>query len=91
MMPPYGRVESRCVKMFLEIEGQNVAWSCANVAYSGLLTEVETRGLSLLLARRDKRGEPGAREGRSWTPMCGHCGGGARHGANFFQLFARRR
>ena len=45
--------------------------------------EVAARGLSLLLARRDKRGEPGACGGCTWTPMCGHRGEGVRHRINF--------
>ena len=45
--------------------------------------EVGARGLSLLLVRRDKRGEPGACGGCNWTPMCGHRGEGVRHRINF--------
>ena len=57
--------------MLLEIEGQNIAWSFADTLQGDLLKEVVARGLPLLLARRGKRREPGAREGRDWTPMCG--------------------
>ncbi len=63
MTPPHRRVESRRVKMLLEIEGHNVARLCANTFHGGLLEEVIARGVSLLLARRDTRREPGVRGG----------------------------
>jgi hypothetical protein len=62
------------MKMLLKVEGQNMARAFANTLHGGLLGEVIARGLPLLLARRDKRGESGARGGaqldsdvRAWT------------------------
>ncbi len=63
MTPPLGRVESRCMKMLFEIEGYNMARLYPDTLRGGLLGEVGARDLSLLLARRDTRGEPGARGG----------------------------
>jgi len=71
MAPAHRRVESRCVEMLLEIDGQDVARSFNDFSQGGLLMNVAVRGLSLLLAGRDKRGEPGTRRGSSLTPECG--------------------
>ena len=43
MTPPHRRVESRRVKMLLEIEGHNVARLFANTFHGGLLEEVIAR------------------------------------------------
>ena len=48
---------------------------CANTLQGCLLEEIAARGLSLLLAGRDKRGEASARGGRTWAPRCGQGSG----------------
>ena len=65
--------------MLFEIEGHNMARLCADTLRGDLLGEVGAQDLYLLLARRDKRGEAGAREGRTWAPICGQGGRGVRH------------
>ena len=63
MAPAHGRVESRCLKMLLEIEGQDMTRCRAVPLHGGLLKEVVVRVFSLLQVGKDRGGEPDARKG----------------------------